>query len=110
MTGTPNRAAENGPGVPSEHGLLPSEEAAVELRNVSYGIRGIPILSDISFSVARGEVFGVMGMSGCGKSTLLKLIMGLIRPDSGEVVIQAENIAGLPERELKACGGEKSNE
>jgi len=67
---------------------------------VSYNIGGIPVLNDISFSVSSGEVFGVMGMSGCGKSTLLKLIMGLISPDSGEVVIQGQNIAGLPEREL----------
>jgi phospholipid/cholesterol/gamma-HCH transport system ATP-binding protein len=41
-----------------------------------------------------------MGMSGCGKSTLLKLIMGLLRPDDGEVRIQGQDIAGLPEREL----------
>ncbi len=43
------------------------------------------MLEDVSFSVRPGEVFGVMGMSGCGKSTLLKLIMGLLRPDRGEV-------------------------
>ena len=100
MTGTPERTTKNAGGSPSDHGLLPSEEAALELRNVAYGIRGIPVLKDISFSVASGEVFGVMGMSGCGKSTLLKLVMGLIRPDSGEVVIQGQSIGGLSEREL----------
>lgn len=77
-----------------------SEEAAVELRNVHYAIGGAEVLRDISFSVAPGEVFGVMGMSGCGKSTLLKLIMGLIQPDRGQVHIQGQNIVGLPEREL----------
>lgn len=85
---------------PPEAAALRSEEAAVELRNVHYAIAGAPVLEGISFSVSRGEVFGVMGMSGCGKSTLLKLIMGLIRPTAGEVLIHGQNIAHLPEREL----------
>jgi phospholipid/cholesterol/gamma-HCH transport system ATP-binding protein len=77
-----------------------SEEAPVELKNVSYAIARTPVLDDISFSVSRGEVLGVMGMSGCGKSTLLKLIMGLIRPGSGAVLIDGQDISGLSEREL----------
>lgn len=60
----------------------------------------MPVLEDVSLSVKPGEVFGVMGMSGCGKSTLLKLVMGLIRPDRGQVRIQGRDIAGLSEREL----------
>lgn len=100
MTDTPGQRLAHPGDTAHEPPLPTSEEAAVELRNVHYAIGGAEVLTDISFSVGRGEVFGVMGMSGCGKSTLLKLIMGLLSPDHGEVYIQGQNIAGLPEHEL----------
>jgi phospholipid/cholesterol/gamma-HCH transport system ATP-binding protein len=100
VTQAPGHPREGPEGKPQDPQLGESEEAAVELRNVCYGIRGIPVLEDVSFSVKPGEVFGVMGMSGCGKSTLLKLIMGLLRPDSGEVLIQGREISRLLERDL----------
>ena len=83
-----------------EASALPSEVPVVELRNVHFGFAGEPVLRDVSFSVEKGEVFGVMGMSGCGKSTLLKLVMGLLKPDRGDVLIKGHSIPGLHEREL----------
>jgi phospholipid/cholesterol/gamma-HCH transport system ATP-binding protein len=50
------------------------------------------ILRDINFEVCRGEVFVIVGSSGCGKSTLLKHMIGLVRPQQGEVWIEGENI------------------
>jgi len=47
-------------------------------------------LRDVSFSVDRGEVFGVMGLNGAGKSTLLKVISGVFRPTRGSVVVNGE--------------------
>jgi len=47
-------------------------------------------LKDISFSVERGEVFGVMGLNGAGKSTLLKILAGVFKPTLGEVTIRGE--------------------
>jgi phospholipid/cholesterol/gamma-HCH transport system ATP-binding protein len=97
---TTERDAKRGDAELQDRDRIGSEEAPVELRNVCYTIARTTVLEDISFSVSRGEVFGVMGMSGCGKSTLLKLIMGLIRPNSGAVLIDGQDISGLSEREL----------
>ncbi|WP_420606544.1 LPS export ABC transporter ATP-binding protein [Novosphingopyxis sp.] len=54
------------------------------------------VLSDISLSVARGEVVGLLGPNGAGKTTCFYSIMGLVRPDSGRIVLDGENITGLP--------------
>jgi phospholipid/cholesterol/gamma-HCH transport system ATP-binding protein len=72
----------------------------VELRGVSHVIDRQAILRDVSFSVQRGEIFGIMGLSGSGKSTILRIIMGLLRPTRGQVLINGRDIVGLPEREL----------
>jgi len=53
---------------------------------------------DVSFSVAEGEIFVVMGLSGSGKSTLVRMINGLIRPSAGEILIDGIDVA--------ACSGE----
>ena len=58
-------------------------------------------LRGVSFDVARGERFGIVGESGCGKSTLLRIIAGLDHPTSGAVVIGGVDIAALPERRLR---------
>ncbi|NWG14237.1 MAG: ATP-binding cassette domain-containing protein, partial [Acidobacteria bacterium] len=50
------------------------------------------VLNDVSFSIFRGETKIILGESGSGKSTILKLILGLIRPDSGEILFEGEDI------------------
>ena len=60
----------------------------------------VQALRGVSFDVERGERFGVVGESGCGKSTLLRLLAGLDRPTSGSIVVEGQQIAGLPERRL----------
>ena len=78
----------------------PSAVPVVELRDVGHTIDRTRVLRHISFSVQRGEVFGIMGMSGAGKSTILRAIMGLLQPTYGEVLIQGRNIVGMRERQL----------
>lgn len=56
---------------------------------------------DVSFDVAPGEVFVVMGLSGSGKSTLVRLITRLIEPTSGTVTLQGENITSLSDQGLR---------
>ncbi|TVR74671.1 MAG: ABC transporter ATP-binding protein [Spirochaetaceae bacterium] len=59
-----------------------------------------PVLRDVDMQIKEGEFISVMGPSGSGKSTLLYNICGMDRPDSGTVLFQNRDIAGLPEREL----------
>ena len=58
-----------------------------------------PVLSDLSATLAEGEVVALLGSSGCGKSTLLNLIGGLDRPDSGQIVVDGQDIVALSEAE-----------
>ncbi|WOE76692.1 LPS export ABC transporter ATP-binding protein [Alterisphingorhabdus coralli] len=55
-----------------------------------------PVLTDISLSVAKGEVVGLLGPNGAGKTTCFYSIMGLVKPDSGRIVLDGENITALP--------------
>jgi lipopolysaccharide export system ATP-binding protein len=54
------------------------------------------VLSDVSLSVARGEVVGLLGPNGAGKTTCFYSIMGLVKPDSGRIMLDGQDITGLP--------------
>jgi phospholipid/cholesterol/gamma-HCH transport system ATP-binding protein len=58
------------------------------------------ILRGVDLEVARGETLAIIGRSGGGKSVLLKHLIGLMRPDAGEIWIEGENIIGMKERRL----------
>jgi phosphonate C-P lyase system protein PhnK len=58
-------------------------------------------LRGVSFDVAPGEHFGIVGESGCGKSTLLRILAGLDRATSGTVMVEGHDITRLPERRLR---------
>jgi len=64
--------------------------ALLEVRNVSKSFGAIHAVSDISLSIERGEVVGLMGDNGAGKSTLVKLIAGNFPPTDGEVLVDGE--------------------
>jgi phospholipid/cholesterol/gamma-HCH transport system ATP-binding protein len=73
---------------------------AVSVRNVVYEVPHKRILNDIDLDIAKGEIVSIMGQSGSGKTTLLKLLTGLIRPTSGQILIEDQDIASLKESEL----------
>ena len=54
------------------------------------------VLADVSLSVGRGEVLGLLGPNGAGKTTCFYSIMGLVRPDAGRIMLDGEDITGLP--------------
>ncbi|HSO73806.1 MAG TPA: ATP-binding cassette domain-containing protein [Blastocatellia bacterium] len=75
-------------------------ESAIEFQNVSMAYGDRKILDDVSFSVNPGETKIVMGGSGTGKSTILKLVLGLIKPQSGRILVDGEDITQMSENEL----------
>ena len=78
---------------------------AIEFRNVCLSFDDQPILIDINFTLAHGEMLFVTGVSGSGKSVLLRLAMGLLRPDSGQILIDGQHIETLKESDLLAIRG-----
>jgi osmoprotectant transport system ATP-binding protein len=64
----------------------------IELRNVSKTFNNITALQSLNFKIAAGITTVLIGPSGCGKSTLLRLIIGLLRPDRGQVYFQGREI------------------
>lgn len=54
------------------------------------------VLTDVSMSVGRGEVVGLLGPNGAGKTTSFYSVMGLVKPDSGRIMLDGEDITGLP--------------
>jgi phospholipid/cholesterol/gamma-HCH transport system ATP-binding protein len=64
----------------------------------AFGSRAV--LNNVSFEVAPGEAFCLLGRSGMGKSVTLKLTIGLMQPDAGEICVENDNIVGMDEDEL----------
>lgn len=81
------------------------ESAAVEFRNVFLSFDDQPALVDISFRLEHGEMIFLTGVSGSGKSVLLRLAIGLLKTDSGQILIDGRNIETLDESELLAIRG-----
>ena len=65
------------------------------------GTTAVRALDDVSLSVARGEIFGVVGQSGAGKSTLIRTVNSLERPDSGSVSVDGREMTTLAGAELR---------
>jgi phospholipid/cholesterol/gamma-HCH transport system ATP-binding protein len=80
----------------------------IEFRKISKSFGNKQILNLVDFSVADGEVVFLIGKSGMGKSVLLKCLVGLIRPDSGEIWVDGQEVSCLTEDALlpvrKKCG------
>jgi len=73
---------------------------AIEFRNVSTSFDEKLVLSDITFKVERGEMIFITGASGAGKSVLLRLAIALDHPDSGQVLIEGQDVGLLDEDDL----------
>jgi phospholipid/cholesterol/gamma-HCH transport system ATP-binding protein len=69
-----------------------SGEPIIRVLDVFAGYDGVSILDHLTFDIAPGEVFGILGGSGCGKSTLMKHMIGLIPPVSGHILIGDDDI------------------
>lgn len=77
-----------------------AEDNLVEIRGLNFRRGSRPIFTDVSLKVPKGKVTAIMGPSGIGKTTLLRLIGGQLRPDSGEIWFDGENIPALSRGKL----------
>jgi len=68
-------------------------EPIIQVENFTAAYDGNVIINDISFEVAKGEIFVILGGSGCGKSTLLKHMIGLYPPATGRILIEGRDLA-----------------
>src|SRR5207245_2718992 len=72
----------------------------IEVRDLKKSFGPNSVLEGVSFRIEKGESVVIIGRSGGGKSVLLKHLIALLKPDSGEVLIEGENIVPLDERQL----------
>jgi phospholipid/cholesterol/gamma-HCH transport system ATP-binding protein len=75
-------------------------QPAIEFRDVHLSFDDKKILNGVSFTVRKGETKIILGRSGGGKSTTVKLILGLLKPDSGQILIDGEDITHYTEEEM----------
>ncbi|HEV2423640.1 MAG TPA: ATP-binding cassette domain-containing protein [Terriglobia bacterium] len=78
----------------------PQDQASIELRGVSLAFDEKLVLQGITFDVPHAGTAVLLGVSGSGKSVLLKLILGLLKPDSGSILVEGGDITPLSEQEL----------
>ncbi|MBA4771947.1 MAG: LPS export ABC transporter ATP-binding protein [Sphingomonas sp.] len=78
---------------PASEAVTPAGLAVVSIAK-AYDKR--PVLTDVSVSVGHGEVVGLLGPNGAGKTTCFYSVMGLVKPDSGRIMLDGVDITGLP--------------
>jgi phospholipid/cholesterol/gamma-HCH transport system ATP-binding protein len=80
--------------------MVDRSQPAVVFEHVSLSFDDNVVLQDVTFSVHRGQTKILLGASGSGKSVILKLILGLLKPDSGTIHVNGQRIDTMTEREL----------
>lgn len=82
------------------------EQPVIEVRNLSLAFDEKVVLRDVSFTLDRGHTKIILGASGSGKSTILKVILGLLKPDAGEVYVNGERTDTMSEAEMMRVRGD----
>ena len=72
----------------------------IDAVNVNKLFNGRRVLNDLNLQIAKGETLVIIGRSGCGKSVLLKHLIGIMKPDKGEILVDGVNVAKLKGQEL----------
>jgi branched-chain amino acid transport system ATP-binding protein len=82
----------------------------LEVRNLTVAYGAIQAVRGVSFSVDRGQIVSLIGSNGAGKTTTLRTISGLLRPSSGEILLDGEPLHRLPAHEILSRGAAHSPE
>jgi branched-chain amino acid transport system ATP-binding protein len=76
----------------------------LELRNVRASYGSIEVLHGVNLSIGRGEVVALLGPNGAGKSTMIKVVSGLLRPTSGQLIVGGRDVTGAAANALARAG------
>ena len=68
----------------------------LQIRDVVKDFDGYKAVNHVNLDIAKGEIFALLGSSGCGKSTLLRMLAGFETPTSGQIILNGQDLAGLP--------------
>ena len=90
---------------PAGDGPLPPIRGAIEIRGLTFGYGGAPVLRDVSLRVAAGESLAVVGPTGSGKSTLISLLPRLYEPPRGTIFIDGVDVRDIPLSALRGAIG-----
>lgn len=72
----------------------------ITIKNLHKSFDGLSVLRGLDLVIEKGETIVIIGRSGCGKSVLLKHIIGILRPEQGEVIIEGQNVSALRGKDL----------
>src|ERR1017187_3912299 len=78
--------------------------SVLEVHSLSKAFGGVRAVSEVSFKIGQGEFLAMIGPNGAGKTTCFNVINGQLAPDSGEILLQGKNIAGLVPRAIWRLG------
>ncbi|MEL0042396.1 MAG: ATP-binding cassette domain-containing protein, partial [Candidatus Puniceispirillum sp.] len=76
----------------------------LSVKNVSMHFGGIKAVDNVSLDIASGSITGLIGPNGAGKTTLFNVIAGLYQPQAGQIMLDGEDVTGLPPHRLFAKG------
>ncbi|MEC7735543.1 MAG: LPS export ABC transporter ATP-binding protein [Pseudomonadota bacterium] len=76
--------------------LVKDLKEGLKINKISKSFSGRPVVREVSFELKCGEALGLLGPNGSGKTTLFYTIIGLIKPDSGTIILEGEDITDLP--------------
>lgn len=80
------------------------KDGVIEFKNVSFGYtEGIDVLNNFNFKIEKGQKIGLVGHSGSGKSTITKLLLRFVDVDSGEILIDGQNISNITQDDLRSA-------
>jgi branched-chain amino acid transport system ATP-binding protein len=83
---------------------MPLDDSMIEVQHLKMHFGGIHAVDDVSLSIDKGQITGLIGPNGAGKTTLFNVIAGRYKPTAGRVLLDGEDITGLPPHQLFAKG------
>ena len=75
---------------------MTNNDSIIKIEHLSKAFGDKVVLDDINLSIRRGEFITLLGPSGCGKTTLLRMIAGFLKPDSGVILMEGNDISNVP--------------